>query len=54
MQWTKEKGQNDKQRSTTSTHKNKYRATRTTLKPGGELRCPGRVGNLLVAPVVLL
>ena len=33
----KEKGQNDKQRSTKHTHKTKDRVTRTPLKTGGEL-----------------
>jgi hypothetical protein len=33
-QWPKEKGQNDKQRSTKYTHKTKDRATRTQLKCG--------------------
>ena len=40
-----DKGQNDKQRSTKHTHKTKDRVTRTPLKPGGELRCSGRVGS---------
>ena len=31
-QWTKEKGQKDKQRSTKHTHKTKDRVTRTPLK----------------------
>ena len=31
-QWLKEKGQQDKQRSTKQTHKTKYRATRIPLK----------------------
>jgi hypothetical protein len=39
----KRKGQKDKQRSTKHTHKAKDRATRTSLKTGGELRCSGRV-----------
>jgi hypothetical protein len=36
-QRSKEKGQNDKQRSTKHTHKTKDRVTRTPLKTGGEL-----------------
>jgi hypothetical protein len=42
-QWPKEKVQKDKQRSTKHTYKSKDRVTRTPLKSGGELRCPGRV-----------
>ena len=38
----KEKGQNDKQRSTKHTHKTKDRVTRTPLKTGGEPMCSGR------------
>ena len=38
-QWPKEKGQEDKQRSTKHTHKTKDRVTRTPLKTGGELMC---------------
>ena len=34
-QWPKEKGQNDKQRSTKQIHKTKDRVTRTPLKTGG-------------------
>jgi hypothetical protein len=41
-QWTKEKVQKDKQRSTKHTHKTKDRVTRTPLKNDGELRCSGR------------
>jgi hypothetical protein len=44
-QWPTEKVQNNKQRSTKQTHKTKDRITRTPLKPGGELRCSGRVGS---------
>ena len=44
-QWTKEKVQKDKQRSTKHTYKTKDRVTRTPLKTGGELRCSGRVGS---------
>jgi hypothetical protein len=44
-QWPKEKGQNDKQRSTKHTHKTKDRVTRTPLKTGGTLRCSGRVSS---------
>ena len=35
----------DKQRCTKHTHKTKNGVTRTPLKPGGELRCSGRVGS---------
>jgi len=42
-QWSKEKVQKDKQRSTKHTHKTKDRVTRTPLKTGGELRCSRRV-----------
>jgi len=41
-QWTKEKEQKDKQRSTKHTYKTKDRVTRTPLKTGGELRCSRR------------
>ena len=41
-QWPKEK---DKQRSTKHTHKTNDRVARTPLKPGGELRCSGRVSS---------
>jgi hypothetical protein len=44
-QWSKEKIQKDKQRSTKHTYKTKYRVTRTPLKTGGELRCSGRVSS---------
>jgi hypothetical protein len=44
-QWSKEKVQKDKQRSTKHTYKTKDRVTRTRLKTGGELRCSGRVGS---------
>jgi hypothetical protein len=37
IQWPKEKGQNDKQRSTKHTHKTNDRVTRTPLKTEGEL-----------------
>ena len=40
-----EKGQKDKQPSTKHTHKAKDRVTRTPLKSGRELRCPGRVDS---------
>ena len=55
-QWSKEKVQKDKQRSTKHTYKTKDRVTRTPLKTGGELRCSGRVAvpAPLVAPVVLI
>jgi hypothetical protein len=56
MQWPKEKGQKDKQRSTKHTHKTKDRVTRTPLTIGGELRNSGRlaVPAPLVASVVLI
>jgi hypothetical protein len=44
-QWPKEKVQKDKQRSTKHTYKTKNQVTRTPVKTGGELRCPGRVGS---------
>ena len=44
-QWSKEKVQKDKQRSTKHTHKAKDRVTRTPLKPDGKLRCSGRVSS---------
>ena len=44
-QWSKEKVQKDKQRSTKHTHKTKDGVTRTSLKTRGELRCSGRVGS---------
>ena len=64
-QWSKEKGQKDKQRSTKHTHKTKDRITRTPLKTGGELMCSGRVSrscsttgtrrvNLVTNPVMCL
>jgi uncharacterized protein YxeA len=37
-QWSKEKGQKDKQRSTKHTYTTKDRVTRTPLKTEGELR----------------
>jgi hypothetical protein len=50
-QWTKEKGQNDKQRSTKHTHKTKDRVTWIALKTGDELRCSGKVGyRFLLSP----
>jgi hypothetical protein len=53
----------NKQRSTKHTYKTKDRVTRTPLKTGGELRCPGRVSsscstsdirrvNLITNPVI--
>ena len=62
-QWSNEKEQKDKQRSTKHTHKTKVRVTRTTLKTGGELRCSRRKGrsgpasgthrvNLVTNPVI--
>ena len=44
-QWPKQKIQKDKHRSTKHTYKTKDRATRTSLKTGGELRSSGRVRN---------
>ena len=44
-QWTKEKGQKDKQRSTKHTYKTKDRVTRTPLKTRGERRCSGRLSS---------
>ena len=41
----RKKGQTDMQRSTKHTHKTKDRVTRTPLKAGGELMCPGRVDS---------
>ena len=38
-QWSKEKVQKDKQRSTKHAHKTKDRVTRTPLKSEGELGC---------------
>ena len=37
VKWPEGKVQKDKQRSTTHTHKTKYRVTRKPLKTGGEL-----------------
>jgi hypothetical protein len=42
-QWSKEKVQNDNERSTKHTHKTKDCVTRTLLQIGGELRRSGRV-----------
>jgi len=44
-QWSNEKVQKDKQRSTKHTYKTKDRVTRTPLKTGGELRCSERVSS---------
>jgi hypothetical protein len=44
-QWSKEKVQKDKQRSTKHTYKTKDQVTRTPLKTGDELRCYGRVSS---------
>jgi mannitol-specific phosphotransferase system IIBC component len=51
-QWSKEKVQKDKQRSTKHTHKTKDRITRTPLKPGVNSGAPEgyTVPALLVAP----
>jgi hypothetical protein len=40
-----EKGQKDKQRSTSHAHKTKDRVTRTLLNTGGEIRCSGKVSS---------
>jgi hypothetical protein len=59
----KRKVQKDKLRSTKHTYKTKDRVTRTPLKTGGDLRCPGRVNgscstsdtrrvNLVTNPVI--
>ena len=45
IQWSKEKVQKDKQRSTKHTHKTKDRVTRTPLKTGGELGCSEKVNS---------
>ena len=44
-QWSKEKGQKDKQRFTKHTHKTKDRVTRIPLITGGEFRSSRRVGS---------
>jgi len=44
-QWSNEKVQKDKQRSTKHIYKTKDRVARTPLKTGGELKCSGRVGS---------
>jgi len=46
-QWSKEKVQKDKQRSTNHTQKTKYRVTRTQLKPGLNSGAP----EVLAVPV---
>ena len=43
-EWTNEKGQKDKQRSTKHTHKIKNRVIRTPLKTEDELRYSGILG----------
>jgi hypothetical protein len=55
-QWSKEKVQRDKQRSTKHTHKTKDRVTQTPVKTGGELRWSEgySVPAPLVAPFVLI
>jgi hypothetical protein len=55
----KRKSTKDKQRSTKHTYKTKDRVTRTQLKTGGELSCPGGGGGGAVpaplgTPVVLI
>jgi len=51
-QWSTEKVQKDRQRSTKHTYKIKDREARTprALKSGGELRCSGRVGRFIFQP----
>jgi hypothetical protein len=44
-QWSKEKVQKNKQRSTKHTHTTKDRVTRTPLQTGGKFRCSGRVSS---------
>ena len=44
-QWSKEKVQKDKQRSTKHTYKSKDRVTRTPLTTEDEHRCSGRVNS---------
>ena len=44
-QWSKEKVQKDKQRSTKYTYKTKDRVTRTPLITGSEIRCSGRLSS---------
>ena len=46
-QWSKEKAQKNKQRSTNHTHKTKDWVTQTSLKLGGECRCYGRIVKCL-------
>ena len=64
-QWTKEKVQKDKQRSTKHTHKTKEQVTRTPLRIEGELGGSGRISsssstsgtrrvNLVTNPVISL
>ena len=45
IQWSKEKIQKDKQRSTKHAHKTKDRVTRAPVKTGGQLRCSGMVSS---------
>jgi hypothetical protein len=52
-QWSNEKVQKDKQRSTKHTHKTKDRVTRTPLKTEGELR-RSREGKQFNTTAVLL
>ena len=44
-QWSKEKVQKDKKRSTKHTYKTKIRVTRTPLKTGAEFRCSRRLSS---------
>ena len=51
MQWSKEKGQKDKQPSTKHTHKTKDLVTRNPLKTGGELICSGDLLDISPRPL---
>jgi hypothetical protein len=46
-QWSQEKVQKDKQRSTKHTYKSKDRVTRTPVKIEAELMCSGRVNEVV-------
>jgi hypothetical protein len=54
-QWSKEKVQKDKQRSTKHTYKTQDRVTRTPLKTGGELDsdCPFGIFKLFLYMVLV-
>jgi hypothetical protein len=45
MQWPKEKGQKDKQRSIKHTHKTKDRVRQSPLETTSELRCSDRISS---------